>query len=288
MRSMKRRDPAPSRSAYKLQRLMLTPGVRIFLRWGLPVSFIAFAAGLWAADPDRREQLLESAHEMRRQIEQRPEFMVNLLAIEGASDDVAEDIREVLALDLPVSSFDLELPALKARAEEIHAVASAAVVVKAGGVLEVRVDERNPAVVWRGRDGLEMLDREGHRVATLGTRSDRPDLPLLAGDGAERAVVEALELYATARPLDPRIRGLLRVGERRWDIILDRGQRILLPEDNPAPALERVIALDQVSALLKRDLTVVDMRNPARPTLRLGPDASSDFRESHLRQTGDE
>lgn len=288
MRSMKRRDPAPSRSAYKLQRLMLTPGVRIFLRWGLPVSFIAFAAGLWAADPDRREQLLESAHEMRRQIEQRPEFMVNLLAIEGASDEVAEDIREVLALDLPVSSFDLELPALKARAEEIHAVASAAVVVKAGGVLEVRVDERNPAVVWRGRDGLEMLDREGHRVATLGTRSDRPDLPLLAGDGAERAVVEALELYATARPLDPRIRGLLRVGERRWDIILDRGQRILLPEDNPAPALERVIALDQVSALFKRDLTVVDMRNPARPTLRLGPDASSDFRESHLRQTGDE
>ena len=286
MRSLKRRDPAPSRSAYKLQRLMLPPGVRIFLRWGLPVSFVAFAAGLWAADPDRREQLLESAHEMRRQIEQRPEFMVNLLAIEGASDEVAEDIREVLALDLPVSSFDLELPALKARAEEIHAVASAAVGGKAGGVLEVRVDEREPAVVWRGRDGLEMLDREGHRVATLTTRSDRPDLPLLAGDGAETAVVEAVELYATARPRDPRIRGLLRVGERRWDGILDRGQRILLPEENPAPALERVIALDQVRSLFKRDVTVVDMRNPARPTLRLGPDASSDFRESRL--AGDE
>ncbi|MEM9343483.1 MAG: cell division protein FtsQ/DivIB [Pseudomonadota bacterium] len=282
MRSMKRRDPAPSRGAYKLQRLMLTPGVRIFLRWGLPVSFIAFAAGLWAADPDRREQLLESAHEMRRQIEQRPEFMVNLLAIEGASDEVAEDIREVLALDLPLSSFDLELPALKARAEEIHAVASASVVVKAGGILEVRIDERTPAVVWRGRDGLEMLDREGHRVATLATRSDRPDLPLLAGDGAETAVAEALDLFTTARPLKPRIRGLLRVGERRWDIILDRGQRILLPEDDPAPALERVIALDQVSALFKRDLSVVDMRNPARPTLRLGPDASGAFRESRL------
>lgn len=278
-----RRDPAPSRSAYKLQRILLTPGVRLFLRWGIPVTCFAAAAGLWAADPARREALMETAHEMRRQIEQRPEFRVELLSIEGASGEVSDDIREVLALDLPQSSFDLNLEELKVRAEEIDAVASAAVRVRPGGILEIIVDERIPAVVWRGREGLEMLDEEGRRVAGLTTRSDRADLPLLAGEGAELAVPEALELYAASEPIETRLRGLLRVGERRWDVVLDRGQRILLPEDAPRVALERVIALDQVSELLNRDVATVDMRNPDRPTLRLNSGAAETFRETRIR-----
>ncbi|MDU8943100.1 cell division protein FtsQ/DivIB [Ovoidimarina sediminis] len=283
MRPLKRpSDPAPSRSAYKLQRLMLTPGVRIFLRWGLPVACIAFTAGIWASDADRREALIEGAAEMRREIQQRPEFMVNLMSIEGASDEVQADLREILPIDFPLSSFDLDLEAIRARAEEIDAIAEASVRVRAGGILEIIVSERIPAVVWRSRDGLELLDEHGHRVAGLATRSDRPDLPLLAGDGAETAVPEALALMEAAAPLSDRMRGLLRVGERRWDVVLDRNQRILLPEANPVPALERVIALDEVRDLLARDLTVIDMRTPERPTLRMGEAASETFRETRF------
>jgi hypothetical protein len=43
-------------------------------------------------------------------------------------------------------------------------------------------------------------------------------------------VPEALALVAAARPAVPRLRGLVRMGERRWDLVLDRDQRILLPE----------------------------------------------------------
>ena len=45
------------------------------------------------------------------------------------------------------------------------------------------------------------------------------------------------------------------MGERRWDVVLDRDQRILLPETGPVPALERVIALDKAEHLLDRDIT---------------------------------
>ena len=283
MRPLKRmRDPAPSRGAYKLQRLMLTPGVRIFLRWGLPVACIAFGAGIWAADEDRREALVEAATEMRSQIQQRPEFMVDLMAIEGASDEVAADLRDILPIDFPLSSFDLDLEAIRARAEELDAVSEASVRVLAGGILELTVTERVPAIVWRRRDGLELLDAEGHRVASLAARSDRSDLPLVAGGGADNAIPEAMALMEAARPIDGRIRGLLRVGARRWDVVLDRDQRILLPEDAPVPALERVIALDEVRDLFARDLTVIDMRNPDRPTLRMGTEAADHFRDTRF------
>jgi cell division protein FtsQ len=287
MRSVKVfRDPAPSRSAYRLQRLMLTPLFRTFLRVGLPLGAVFLGVSIYLADSSRREAILETAAEMRRQIEERPEFMVNLMAIDGATGEVAEDIREILPIDFPVSSFDLDLNQIKARAEELDAVARADVRVQSGGVLQIEVSERIPAVIWRSRDGLELLDSEGHRVAEMGARSDRSELPLLAGRGADAAVPEALAILAAAGPIRDRIRGLLRVGQRRWDIVLDRDQRILLPESGAAPALDLVLALDGARNLLNRDVAVIDMRNPDRPTLRLGADALDEMRQSNVLLTG--
>ncbi|MFD2844725.1 cell division protein FtsQ/DivIB [Paracoccus cavernae] len=65
------------------------------------------------------------------------------------------------------------------------------------------------------------------------------------------------------------MRGLERVGERRWDLVLDRGQRIMLPVDGPLPALERVIALDKAQDVLGRDVAVVDMRSEGVPRCAL-------------------
>jgi cell division protein FtsQ len=140
------------------------------------------------------------------------------------------------------------------------------------------VVERIPAVVWRAPAGLELLDVEGRRVAALAARTDRPDLPLIAGTGADRAVPEALRLVAAAAPVKERLRGLLRVGERRWDVVLDRDQRILLPEAGAVEALEQVLALDEARDLLARNVTVVDMRLPHRPTLRLAAYAVEELR----------
>jgi cell division protein FtsQ len=143
----------------------------------------------------------------------------------------------------------------------------------------VTVQERQPEILWRSAAGLQMLDRNGHRVATLLERAARPDLPVIAGDGADENVIEALAIFRAARPIHHRIRGLVRMGERRWDLVLDRDQRIMLPESDPVSALERIIALDQAEDMLGRDIAAVDMRNEQRPTIRLlgGPVAAMDI-----------
>jgi cell division protein FtsQ len=136
-------------------------------------------------------------------------------------------------------------------------------------VLEIRAIERVPVVIWRSGEWLELLDQNGVRVAEVDSRVRRPDLPLIAGEGADAVVPEALAVLAEARPVGGRVRGLVRMGERRWDLVLDRDQVVKLPEADPAGALRRVMALDTAAQLMKRDLTVVDMRDPARPMLRL-------------------
>jgi cell division protein FtsQ len=128
-------------------------------------------------------------------------------------------------------------------------------------------------VIWRTEDGLTLLDATGHRVAGLASRGDRPDLPVIAGEGANVAAAEALALVDAAGPLIKRLRGLVRVGARRWDIVLDRNQRLLLPSDRPVQALERLLALDQAEDLLARDVAAIYLRHEKRPVLRLGEDA---------------
>jgi cell division protein FtsQ len=265
-----RRDPAPSRLAYKLNRLFMRRWVKLFLRYGLPVLILASAAAFWASDPGRVQTAKDRVAELRRQVEERPEFMVRMMAVEDASAPVAADVREVLSLDFPMSSFDLDLADLRRRVEGLDAVAAASVRVRTGGVLEVQVVEREPVAVWRTGDALELIDRDGHRVVGLASRTERPELPLVVGLGADVAIGEALTLYAASAPIRDRLRGFVRVGARRWDVVLDQDQRILLPETGALAAFQKVLALDEAQDLLARDISAVDFRIPARPVLRLG------------------
>lgn len=272
-----RRDPAPSRVAYRLHRLWLTPVFRILMRVGVPVFLLSVSVGIYFSDPDRRLSAQARYEAILSSIKDRPEFMVNSLEITNASAPLADAVRNVAAVPFPISSWDLDLEALRADVERIDAVKAADVMVGAGGVLQIRITEREPAIIWRSRTGLFLLDPTGHRIAELTSREAQPELPLIAGLGADTNVPEALALIDAARPIEARLRGLVRMGERRWDLVLDRGQRIQLPQEQPVQALERVIALDKAEDILARDVTVVDMRNMNRPTLRLTDDALARF-----------
>ena len=275
-----RRDPAPSRWAYRMQRLWLTPLFRVTFRVGLPIFVVALVAGLYLRDDARRAQVTGLFTGMVDKFQSRPEFRVSLVSVEGAAPELAEAIRARLKLNLPQSSFDLDLDGARQRIEALDAVATAELRVRSGGVLQVLITERVPALVWREGDRIEMLDATGARVAGLSARDDRPDLPLIAGEGADRAAAEALELFTIAQGITPRLRGLVRVGDRRWDLVLDRNQKIMLPEQNAPAALERLIALDKAEDLLARDILTVDLRNEQRPVLRLSPYAMSERRNA--------
>lgn len=264
-----KRDVAPSKLAYRIERLRLTPFFMRMLRYGVPLAVLAVAIGFVFTSPARRDFLWNEAHLAWEKLLNRPEFMINLVSVEGASSELADAARSQLDLQLPVSLLEVDLETLRQKVQELDAVARADLVVQSGGVLSLRIVERVPVVVWRSQDGLELLDYTGHRVASLVARTDSPFLPLIAGEGAEHAVPEALDILSSAAPFSSRIRGVVRVGERRWDIVLDRGQKVLLPAENPVEAVEGLVALNQLYNLLERDVTIVDFREPQRAVVRL-------------------
>ncbi len=277
-RQKPRHDPAPSRMLYRWHRIWLTPVYRKLIGYGLPLAVLALVGySLWT-DPDVQDQIEASLSRAKESVEKRPEFQVQAMRLEGVDAHLAGKVRQAADLDLPISSFKLDLDAVRDRIEEIDAIKKASLFVRAGGILDVVVQERIPAVIWRGSNQLEILDEAGVLVGYIANRSVRPDLPLIAGDGVAPHIYQALEILAAAGPIAERVRGLVRVGERRWDLILDRGQRVLLPESDPIPAVEYAMTLQAEQDVLSRDIIVMDMRDTRRPILRLSEAALDDRR----------
>lgn len=270
-------DPAPSRWSWRMQRLMLTPGFRLALRAGLPFCLTLLAGSIYLSSEERRGAIIQTVTDARRSIEERPEFMVKLMAVDGVEGKLAAEVRSVVPVEFPMSSFDLDLTELRAQITALDGIKSASVRIKPGGTLQVDVAPRMPVAVWRTADGVSLVDESGVRVDWLRNRGERADLPLIAGEGAEKNVEEALQLVRATLPIEGRVRGIVRVGSRRWDVILDRDQRIMLPEEGALQALERVIALEGAQEILTRDVLVVDMRLSQRPVVRMSKQATEEW-----------
>jgi cell division protein FtsQ len=89
------------------------------------------------------------------------------------------------------------------------------------------------------------------------------------GEGAEKRVKGFVDEVAAYPALAGKVRAYIRVADRRWDILLENGFRIMLPEDEPMKALAEVERLDSEKHLLSRDIAAVDMRLDDRVTVQL-------------------
>jgi cell division protein FtsQ len=283
-----RRDPAPSRLRYRLTRLWLRPSFRRLVNVGVPMLAGVLAVTTLMAEFDLRARTAGAFAELREAIVERPQFTITRIDVPDVSRDLAEQIRVAAFVPLPASSLEVDVGAVRDRIEALDAVERARVRALTSGVLEIRAIERVPVVVWRSAAGLQLLDQGGVRVAEIDSRLRRPDLPLIAGEGAAAHVPEALALLEAGRPVLARVRGLVRVGERRWDLVLDRGQVIRLPEDDARVALDRVMALQTAEDLLARDVTSVDLRDPRRPVLRLSEHAVSELERLRKADLGED
>ena len=65
------------------------------------------------------------------------------------------------------------------------------------------------------------------------------------------------------------VRAFVRVGERRWDLVLDNNLRIMLPQTEFLSAFDRLMLMSQSGALFSDQLSI-DMRLVERPTVRMG------------------
>lgn len=151
--------------------------------------------------------------------------------------------------------------------------------------LEIVIEERQPFARWQRAGAVHLIARDG-AVLQNDAGAEHADLPLVVGIGAEKraaAFVELMEHFPTVRD---EVRAGVLVAERRWNLRLKNGIDVRLPEEDPALALERLVALDESKQLLSRDVTMIDLRVPDRVAVGLSDEVAASLKQKTPKRRG--
>jgi cell division protein FtsQ len=82
------------------------------------------------------------------------------------------------------------------------------------------------------------------------------------GAGAPEVAADLVDAVATHRAIAARIAAYVRVSMRRWNLILDDGVVVQLPDNGWQKELDALEHLIIDGGILERDITQIDLRSP--------------------------
>lgn len=190
--------------------------------------------------------------------------------VEGRQRASREVILSALEVErgMPILAFD---PAeAKRRLERVPWVRSASIERRLPDTIRIRIAEREPLALWQRQGKLVLVDRDG--VVVTSEQIERfGNLVVLVGSDAPKAGAALLDMLAGEADLASRVAAAVRVGGRRWNLRLDSGIDIALPEEDASSAWHRLAELERSEGILERDIQMVDLRLPDRLVVRATP-----------------
>ncbi|MBQ9235849.1 MAG: cell division protein FtsQ/DivIB [Alphaproteobacteria bacterium] len=190
-------------------------------------------------------------------------FVLQDVVISGRGRTELEDINRVLGLKRGDNFFKIEVEEVKRRLENLPWVRD--VTVKRSflpNILQIQIKEKEVMAIWQLKRQFYPLDFDGY-VIEADYKPNEPML-LVVGQDAPEHIKELLE---QVKKIDEsyvkRIKAANYISKRRWNLTFDDvngGITVKLPQDNVASALKRLINLDKNTSILKRKLTIIDLR----------------------------
>ena len=214
-------------------------------------------------------------------------FTVAKISIEGLDPRTKADVLNAVGIDENSNMFRADPFEIKERIEA-----------NVENVSEVRVLRQWPSDIWilaENRRPLALWQSEGvwHVVDQVGKPMDGEDpaeyveLPRVVGPAGGYAAPELLEQLKLHPQIADQLEVAMRVGGRRWDLRLDSGLEIALPEDAHVDvALLAVYELDEATGVLAENSEVkrIDARDPERFAVGLG-EARAEYEQNSELET---
>ncbi|MBO6637367.1 MAG: cell division protein FtsQ/DivIB [Roseitalea sp.] len=187
-------------------------------------------------------------------------FAVEEIELSGNTYTPVDDVFAALGLDGRRSLVSIEPVAARASLTDLPWIASARIAKVYPSKLVVEVGERAPFAVWQTGEALSVIELDGTVIGGYAAHPRLAALPLLVGKGAAETGAGFVATVQQYPAVADRVRAHIRVGQRRWDLRLDNGITIRLPETGVERALERLVTMQDELDVFGRDLAAIDMR----------------------------
>ena len=199
-------------------------------------------------------------------------FGIETVKLSGQRETSDYQILSALGIEEGTSLSLFDVDGARERLTSIAWIKNASVMKLYPNTLKVTVEERIPFALWQDGDVVSIINEQGD-IITREVDGRYANLLLVVNDGAEKRAGEIISALEEVPSLRPRVRAAFLVGHRRWDLMLENGITIRLPENGMSAALGELLRMDADSALLTRDISAVDMRLPDRVVVRLTDEA---------------
>jgi cell division protein FtsQ len=237
------------------------------------VLLLLGSAGLGVVDGGHADEFAAALSDTRNAAANRFGFRIASVAINGRKQLSQDEILAVGGVNGRSSLLFLDAAAVRDKLKANPWIADATVLKLYPDKLQIDITERSPFALWQQDGRLSVIAEDGAVLESYVTRHFT-SLPLVVGKGAETRAREFLALLDRY----PQVRGVTRaailVGERRWNLRLNDGLDVRLPENDVGNALATLTRLDREERLFSRDITAIDLRLPDRLTVRLSDDAA--------------
>ena len=198
-------------------------------------------------------------------------FTLDDILIEGRNRTSKEEINRILNLSRNDNILQIDIKKIKSNIERLPWVKEA--IVKRTlfpNLIQINITERQVRAIWQLHDRFYPIDTEGN-VINARFSTDEPIL-LIVGKGAPENITKLLDIIKDDTEISERIKVANFISERRWNLVLDdiqNGITIKLPEENTEKAWKKLIAINSERGLLKRKLTIIDLRFEDKVYLKL-------------------
>lgn len=192
---------------------------------------------------------------------------VERVDVVGRHHTPVQAVLDAVGVTRGSSLFAADLAAARKSLERLPWVRTATVRRIYPDALGVTLAERRPVALWQRGRHRALIDDMGDVIdhADLGRFSG---LAVVVGDDAPAHALNLVALLETAPGLRKRVDIAVRVGGRRWNIKLDNGIDVLLPEKGALAAWGGLARLEREHNLLGQKMVAIDLRFPDRMIIR--------------------
>lgn len=263
------RGPARERGAALLWRRRLLRALPV----GVPVT-LAFGLAAWLVVGGIAAERMARAEALFDEVTADAGLTVSRVLVAGRERTDRQSLVDALGIGIGEPILGVEIETARERVAALPWVREVTIERYLPDAIVVTVVERRPLAIWQNEGAFHVVDADGQVIDGAHAR-DFPELLVVVGPDAPRSAADLLAVMERTPDLRIRVAAAVRVSDRRWNLKLDDGIEIQLPENDLASAWTMLVELDRKEQLLARDVQTVDLRLPDRLVLRLTPDAQA-------------
>ncbi len=195
-----------------------------------------------------------------------PVFSVKKIVFDG--NEKVPDILLLKTSGLRYKSniLKVSIEDVKNKLENVAWIKSAVVQRVLPNTIYVRVAERIPIAILQSKYKLYLVDADGMVLENDGI-GDFSNLPIVVGEGASKEAANFLWQLEKFPKIRKQLVFAVRIGNRRWNIKINRGITVKLPEKELRYAFSVLDEISNSDGFFNDDIEEIDLRIPDRVIL---------------------